>query len=190
MPVTYEDAERLVAARLGEKLAAHSRGVAQCARELAEVYGVDPDAAALAGILHDWDKHLSIGTLAARAGDLGVDLSPDEEHVPHVLHAKTGAADLRVAMPDLPDEIIQAVEYHTVGSAGMTDLDRVVYIADMIEPGREYPGVEELRCAVGEVALRELFVLAFAQTVRSLIDRRRPIHSSTVETWNSLIDDD
>ena len=69
----------------------------------------------------------------------------------------------------------------------MTDLDQVVYLADMIEPARDYRGVDELREAVGEVPLSELFALGYRASVMHLVRTRRRIHPETVAVWNSLV---
>ena len=69
----------------------------------------------------------------------------------------------------------------------MTELDQVVYIADMIEPTRDYPGIEELRDAVGEASLAELFALGYQQGFMHLVRERRRIHPDTLDVWNALV---
>lgn len=189
MAVAIDDAERALEARLGTSALEHSRRVSETARSLAQTYGVDPEAAALAGLLHDWDRELDDVALMARAQELGIDVTDAECIVPYLLHARTAAADLRVAMPGLSDEVLRAVERHTMGAPHMSDLERVVFIADTIEPARKHRGVKKLRAQVGEASLRELFVSTYAQGLRSLADRRRPIHPSTVETWNAILEE-
>jgi predicted HD superfamily hydrolase involved in NAD metabolism len=107
--------------------------------------------------------------------------------VPYLLHARAGAAEVRATFPHLPDEIARAIELHTMGSPEMSSLDKVVYIADMIEPARSFSGVEKLRDAVGRVSLDELFFLAYARSITHLIKKRRRIHPETVEVWNTLV---
>ena len=83
--------------------------------------------------------------------------------------------------------MVQAIARHTVGAPEMTDLDRVVYLADMLEPARTYRGVDKLRQAVGEVSLPELFALGYRVSVMHLLRTRRRIHPETVAVWNSLV---
>jgi len=83
--------------------------------------------------------------------------------------------------------VVDAVARHTVGSAQMTALDKVVYIADMIEPGRDYEGVDELRKIAATAPLDELFVSAYQQSVAHLVRSRKRIHPQTVAVWNALI---
>jgi predicted HD superfamily hydrolase involved in NAD metabolism len=186
-PVSFDEARSAVQARLGEKGAEHCARVAETAGELAAVYGVDVELARLAGMLHDWDRERKKHELldAARSG--GLALTPTDESVPYLLHARTGAAGIAEAFPGLPDEVVQAVARHTVAALDMTPLDEVIYLADMIEPARDYPGVDELRAAVGGVPLSELFALGYQHSVMQLVRRRRRIHPETLDVWNALV---
>jgi HD superfamily phosphohydrolase YqeK len=114
-------------------------------------------------------------------------VSPTDHAVPYLLHARTGAAGIAEAFPGLAPEVTQAVSRHTVGARNMTALDEVVYLADMMEPSRDFPGVEELRAAAGTATLPELFALGYQLSVMHLVRRRRRIHPETVDVWNSLV---
>lgn len=185
---TYPAAERALSERLSERAYAHCERTAQAAAELAGVYGVDPDLARLAGLLHDWDRETPKHDLVADAARRGMAVSDVEHAQPKLLHARTGAAAVREAFPDLPEAVYSAVQKHTVGALEMSDLDRVVYLADMIEPGRDWPGVEELREEVGRVPLEQLFFLGYAASLGSLIARHKRLHPDTVAVWNALVD--
>lgn len=187
MSYSYQQAAEAVRARLSRPAVAHSERVASTAGGLALVYGVDPELAKLAGLLHDWDREQSDDSLLASAARLGIDSTSADEAVPYLLHARTGASGLAVALPGLPEEVTRAVSRHTLGAADMCDLDMVVYLADMIEPDRVYPGVEELRQAVGTVSLHELFALGYQQSVAYLVSARRRIHPETIAVWNALV---
>jgi predicted HD superfamily hydrolase involved in NAD metabolism len=185
--VTFERAVEALQAHLGEKAFAHSMRVADTACELALAYGVDSESARLAGLLHDWDRELDGAELVNAATAAGISVSEADREVPYLLHARTGAAAAREAMPGLSDEIVSAIERHTVGAADMSPLDMVVYLADMLEPARHYPGVAELRDHVGEVGLGELFAEGYQHSVAHLVAKRRRIHPDTVAVWNSLV---
>ena len=186
-PITYEAAAALVAARLSPPAADHSRRVAETAGVLAVRYGVDEDSARLAGLLHDWDREQSSEQLFAAATSAAIEVSSADKTVPYLLHARTGASALRGTFPDLSDEVVTAVAHHTVGSVDMSDLDKVVYVADMIEPGRDYPGVEPLRELATSAGLPELFASAYQQSILHLISSRKRIHPDTVSVWNALV---
>jgi len=161
--------------------------VAETAGVLAVRYGVDEDSARLAGLLHDWDREQSSEQLFAAATSAAIEVSSADKTVPYLLHARTGASALRGTFPDLSDEVVTAVAHHTVGSVDMSDLDKVVYVADMIEPGRDYPGVEPLRELATSAGLPELFASAYQQSILHLISSRKRIHPDTVSVWNALV---
>jgi predicted HD superfamily hydrolase involved in NAD metabolism len=187
MSVNYEAARAAVDARLGAKAAAHCHRVGDTASGLAILYDVDPETARIAGILHDWDRERTPEQLLGEAQDAGLTLSDAESARPHLLHARTGAAALREEFPGIDDAVAHAVARHTVGAFDMTPLDMVVYLADMIEPAREYAGVQELRDAVGAVSLGELFALGYQQSLAHIVTARKRIHPDTVAVWNRYV---
>ncbi|HSK46931.1 MAG TPA: bis(5'-nucleosyl)-tetraphosphatase (symmetrical) YqeK [Coriobacteriia bacterium] len=184
---SYEAMESALRERLGEEAFAHCQAVSETAVLLATVYGVDSEQARAAGLLHDWDRDVDSGSLVRLAMDAGLDVAPVDRVVPYLLHARTGAAHVKRAFPELDEEVIHAIERHTVGHPEMSDLDKVVYIADMIAPGRRYPGVEELRSCAGSVSLSDLFGLCYQQSVGHLVRERKRLHPMTVEVWNALV---
>jgi predicted HD superfamily hydrolase involved in NAD metabolism len=184
----HEDAREALRLRLGDKALRHSEGVADAAAALACVYGVDRDAARVAGLLHDWCKETGHDDLLAAARRFGVEITPVDLVRPYLLHGPVGASELALSYPDLAPEILQAVSAHTFGAEEMTDLDRVVYIADMIEPHRTYEGVDFLRDQVGHVPLRELMRLAYARSITHLVAKGKPLHPRTLAVWNSLVE--
>jgi predicted HD superfamily hydrolase involved in NAD metabolism len=185
--VEYTVARDDLEGRLGKKAFEHCVAVAETAGELAEVYEIDVEQARLAGLLHDWAREMTAEELLGAADTHDIEITDVDTAVPYLLHAKAGAAEVRAAYPDLDLDVARAVELHTMGSASMADLDKVVYVADMIEPSRSFRGVEELREAAGKVSLDELFVQAYARSVIRLIERRRHIHPETLKVWNTLV---
>lgn len=166
----------------------HSKRVAQTAVELAEIYGVDEKKARMAGLLHDWDKALSLDEARERVNEFGLDIDPlVVTDMPYLLHGPTGAAVLGRDYPELDADVLQAISRHTQGARNMTPLDMVVYIADLIEPGRSYKRVKSVRNAVGKVSLEELYFLAFKNVYEFLISQNRLMHPATAELWNHLV---
>lgn len=185
----YEARRAELEARLPKKgRFRHCLGVADTACRLARRYGADERKARLAGLLHDWDKGYDDEGIRARARELGLEVDPFVmERMPQLLHGPTAAAALGRAFPQLPVDVLRAIERHTAGAAGMTDLDMVVYIADVIEPGRDFPGVAALRKLVGKGTLEELFVEVSGHVLANLVERRRFVHPGTLEVWNYYI---
>jgi predicted HD superfamily hydrolase involved in NAD metabolism len=183
----YDEALRAVFKRLEPDSAEHCVAVAETAARLAETYDVDVPAARIAGLLHDWSRDEDPQALIERCRDAEETLSEVDRAVPYLVHARCGALDLQEVFPDITADILDAVRYHTTGRASMENLDKVIYIADMIEPRRGFPGVEELRAAVGEVSLEELYARAYAASILHLVRGRRRIHPDTVEAWNAIV---
>jgi predicted HD superfamily hydrolase involved in NAD metabolism len=179
-----EEAQALVAERLSPKLLGHSQRVAETAAELAVRWGADPDEARLAGLLHDYCRALSAEEALAQAEAAGLEIGPLERGRPlQLLHARLAAAQL--AGRGFGPACLRAVATHTMGGPGMDTLQKCVYLADAIEPGRRYPGVEELRSLAAnslDDALRSLVRL----TIVDLVERRRPVHPSTIALYNEL----
>lgn len=186
-PVGYDEAERVLCERLSEPAAAHSLRAAETAAMLAAVYGVDEDAARLGGLLHDWDREQKKRDLVAIAREAGVEVTEADEAAPKLLHARTGAAGAAAALPGLSAEVVQAIARHTVGAPDMTDLDKVVYLADMMEPARDYPGVDELRAGVGTLTLDQLFALGYQQSIVHIVTSHKRLHPDTVRVWNAIV---
>ncbi|MDZ4180849.1 MAG: bis(5'-nucleosyl)-tetraphosphatase (symmetrical) YqeK [Coriobacteriia bacterium] len=185
---TWDIALAALREHLGERAVTHSEAVADTAGRLAQTYGVDEGDARLAGLLHDWSREETAETLLELAGERGIPVGPVDQSVPYLLHAPVGARALADRFPGIPEEVVGAVACHTVGSPVMSDLDMVVYLADMIEPSRRSEGVDSLRVAVGAVSLFELYARAYAQSITHLVAAGKHIHPSTVESWNAIVD--
>jgi len=183
----YREARIKLEKRLSEYRLLHSISVSDVAAMMAERYGVDIDKARIAGLLHDWDKNLEDEELISRARQFRLEsVSPGEDFAA-LLHAQTGAVAVALEFPDLPLDIIQAIARHTSAAPDMTDLDMIIYIADMIEPLRSQGNLTPLRTIVGKVSLEYLFLKSFEMTMEHLIRRHRFIHPDSLKVWNSYI---
>jgi nicotinate-nucleotide adenylyltransferase len=131
-------------AYLDEKRVPHVRGCEQEAVRLAERWGVDEGLAAEAAILHDMTKKVQGAEQLHLCEEYGIITDVDEKANTKLLHAKTGAALAR-ALFGVCDEVYSAIAWHTTGRAGMSLLEKLIYIADYIEPTRDFEGVETLR---------------------------------------------
>ncbi|MGI6045865.1 MAG: nicotinate-nucleotide adenylyltransferase [Eggerthellaceae bacterium] len=167
------------------KLAKHMFRVAKTAREIAQVYGVDQDKAYLAGLLHDWDKTHDMDEMRRHIRDWGVAVDPYVyDHMPKLMHGPTAAARLSARFPQIPEDVLEAIARHTSAAIDMSSLDMVVYVADSIEPGRDYPGADDLRSLVGAVPLDRLFFEVFKHTLTYLLERNMAIYPGTFDVWN------
>jgi predicted HD superfamily hydrolase involved in NAD metabolism len=164
----------------------HSREVSRTAVRLAERWGTDVEKARLAGILHDCARSLKGEALLACATENGLSPSEIELRQPALIHAKLGAlmAERRFGVKD--PAILQAIRVHTTGAAQMTELDKIIYLADSIEPGRNFPGVQLIR-ELAEKDLDTAVLAAFDQGIRFVLDGGGLMHPDTVDGRNSLL---
>ena len=129
---------------LKPKRIAHVAGCESEAVKLAMRWGEDPETAAEAGILHDITKKLNFEEQLILCGKYGIINDNLELGSPKLLHAKTGAALARDLF-GVSDRVYNAIRWHTTGKPDMTLLEKIIYLADYIEPTRDFPGVEKLR---------------------------------------------
>lgn len=177
--IPLELARAAVRARLRSRAAAHCERTATTARELAARFGLDERAAELAGLLHDWSREVPDAALLAYAETHGLTVLDEERAHPYLLHARVAAEQLREDFTGIGLDVLSAVAAHTVGVVPMTPLDKVVYIADAIEPERVYPGVECLRETASSCPLDIVFADAYASAVASVLEKDAPLHPMT-----------
>ncbi|MCL2491671.1 MAG: bis(5'-nucleosyl)-tetraphosphatase (symmetrical) YqeK [Coriobacteriia bacterium] len=183
-------AERALAQRLDKAGYKHSLGVATMAQTLATIYGQDPQDAFLAGMLHDWDRCRTSKQLLADAEKHGIKITKVYQERPRLLHAKTGAISVAKKFPEIKPEILSAIEKHTVGAVPMSDLDKVIFISDSIEPGRNFRRINDLRRKAGVVDLNTLFRLCYRQSLYELVIDNKAMHPTTLKVWNWIILED
>ncbi|MGP1365984.1 MAG: bis(5'-nucleosyl)-tetraphosphatase (symmetrical) YqeK [Schwartzia sp. (in: firmicutes)] len=185
--MTYEESRILLAKRLRPARYEHSLGVAETAARLARRFGVDVERARLAGLLHDNAREFPVEEMIRAASARGIPVTPIERAMPLLLHAPLGAYRLREVYGVTDEAIFRAVALHTVGGAAMTPLDKIVYFADMIEPGRTYKGVEALR-AIGETGtLDEIMLEALSQSILYVVGEGQLVHPDTVTARNEIL---
>ena len=173
-------------AMMREKRVAHVQGVEEEAVRLARRWGADETMARRAGILHDCTKYLELEDQLALCRKYGVELDALEQQAVKLLHSKTGACIARAVFGE-PDEVYWAIFWHTTAKADMTTLEKILYVADYMEPNRDFEGVERLRALAYEDLDRAL-LLGVETTIQEMIDRQLPIHSNTLAARDWLID--
>lgn len=164
-----------------EKRRAHVRGTCETAEALARHWGADPDAARRAGILHDITKALGPKEQLHICEKYAMMLTRTQRENPKLLHAKTGAVVAREIFGE-SEQVVQAIWWHTTGRAGMSLLEKILYIADYMEPNRSFSGVETLR----ELVWKDLDAAVFCgldQAVRYLRELGRVIDEESLRAW-------
>ncbi|MGL5615340.1 MAG: bis(5'-nucleosyl)-tetraphosphatase (symmetrical) YqeK [Sarcina sp.] len=171
---------------LSEKRYKHVLGVAKTAIELAKINGVDEKKAELAAMLHDIAKEMDIEEQITILKENNFEITDIEEASPQVLHGFTGAFLAREIFKVQDEEVLSAVSYHTTGKRAMTKLEKIIYIADYIEPNRVYDSVELLR-EVTYSDLNEGVLMGINNTIELLLKNNGIIHPLTIEARNYLL---
>lgn len=185
--MTIDEMRRELQRRLKRSRFAHSIGVANTAVKLAERFGVDANKAYVAGLLHDCAREFENDELPAQAEIRGIKIGEVERAMPLLLHAYIGAKMIREIYGVDDAEIYQAIWRHTVGAPDMTTLDKIIYFADMIEPNRNYPGVEKLRALSETAPLDEILLTALSESIIFVVQKNSLVHPETVAARNFLL---
>jgi len=139
-----EELEAVVISLLNPNRVAHVLGCRDTAVELAKHWGADVTDAARAGILHDITKAIDGPLQLTLCDAYGKILSDFSKRYPKTLHALTGSLVAERIFGENP-AVVSAIEHHTTGKADMSLLEMIIYVADYMEPNRDFPGVEKLR---------------------------------------------
>ena len=175
-------AEALIADRLSVRRRDHAHRVAAEAVLLAERFGAPRDKAEIAGLLHDYCRELPDDETLATAARYGIPVGPVEARRPRkILHGPVAAALLLDL--GLDPEVAGAIRLHTVGDAGMTVLEKCVFLADYLEPGRAFPGVDEVR-AVARTSLDAAVGAASRLILLDIIRKGRGVVSGALRLYN------
>lgn len=160
----------------------HTIGVMYTAASLAMRYGEDVEQAMTAGLLHDCGKFCPAKEQIKLCKKNGISLTESEIEMPALIHAKLGAYLARHEYGVKDKDVLSAVTYHTTGRPDMTMLEKIIYIADYIEPNRKIiPGLQEIRGLVFQDIDRAVYLSA-QRTVRYLKDGGRAVDPMTVST--------
>ncbi|NKE05174.1 bis(5'-nucleosyl)-tetraphosphatase (symmetrical) YqeK [Mesobacillus selenatarsenatis] len=180
-----EQALQIVKLQLTEHRYQHTLGVMETAIKLAGKYGADIKKAEMAAIFHDYAKFRPKDEMRQII---------EEQKMPAILlefnselwHAPVGAylAKKEAGIDD--KEVLDAIRFHTSGRIGMSLLEKVIYLADYIEPGRHFPGVDEVR-KMAEEDLDSALVQSMKNTIQFLMKKNQPVFPDTFNAYNSIV---
>jgi len=173
-----ENARDLARSRLSEKRYDHTLRVADTAAELSRIHGLDEDRARLSALIHDAARETEPGEFLRLAEEWDLPVGEPERQSPKLLHGPVAAELARRELGVGDEGVLEAVRMHTTAKPGMDPLALALYVADKIEPARDYPSVGRLR----QLAREDLRVAA-AESLRRAIDynegRGRDVHPSS-----------
>ena len=161
----------------------HTLGVANTSACLAMCHGADMNKAYIAGLLHDCAKCVPDDVKIAECKQFGLPISDIEFESPYLLHSKLGAYYAKHIYNVKDEEICSAIQWHTTGKPAMTLLEKIVFIADYIEPNRrEIPGLSKIRQIVFQ-NIDQAICLSSERTIRYLEDNGNKIDPMTIKTY-------
>ncbi len=164
----------------------HSEGVMKEACRLAEFYHVNVQKAQIAGILHDCAKNIDESEAVQLLERSGVLLDHIQKRMPTLWHGILGAILAKEEYGVTDDEILDAIYWHTTGKAGMTPLEKIIFIADYIEEGRSFEGVEEAR-KLAYQDMNHCILFCSDATIRNVLQKGWLLHPNTIDTRNEAV---
>ncbi|MGN1023426.1 MAG: bis(5'-nucleosyl)-tetraphosphatase (symmetrical) YqeK [Lachnospiraceae bacterium] len=161
----------------------HTMGVTFTATSLAMRYGADVKKAELAGLLHDCAKYVPVDEMERICKEGGLEISSFERGNSALLHSKAGSVLARTKYGITDKEVLDAIRFHTTGRPGMTLLDKIVFVADYMEPGREEaPDLSTVR-PLAFSDLDQALLQILSDTLDYLEGTGKKIDPMTRRTW-------
>jgi len=170
---------------LAEEEYAHAVSTAEMARETAPKFGIDPDRAYAAGLFHDWCKCMPGRELIRKIMKYDSALIWEYEEFPKTVHQVLGAFEVQEELGLTDPDVLSAMRKHTTANGKMTDLDKLIYVIDKIEPLRDYPGVENYRQMIVDGKLDQCFKVMLRDSIRRLIEDGKPVSLRSFRAWNT-----
>ena len=168
---------------LSEKRYVHSLGVRDEAVRMAKLFGADEEKAYIAGLLHDCAKYPSYIEEEKKLIKYKPEIDSLTLNCRPVLHAPLGAAVAEAEYGIKDCEILNAIRFHTTAKEDMSLLEKIIYVADMTEPSRDFEGVETLR-ELSESNIDNAFTEALRQSLVFNLKKKTIIHTDTLKAWN------
>ena len=171
--------------QVSEKRFKHILGVEQAALELARANDYELEKASVAALVHDYAKERSDSEFKALIVQTGLEQDLLNWNN-FIWHGVVGAEIIKKELKITDEEILNAVRRHTVGAKEMTMLDQIVYVADYIEPGRDFPGVDQARQLAAE-SLRAAVEFETKHTLLYLMNNNKTIYPAAILTYNAYV---
>lgn len=186
--MSFEEIADRLRNSLTEERFAHTMGVADTAESLALRYGCDVNKARLAALCHDCAKNIDYQEMKKLCRKYAIRLDSVSKHEPKLLHAYVGAYLSKDVFKIDDDEIFDAIYYHTTGKKNMSLLCKIIFLADMIEPGRKnLQFLEEIR-RTAYIDLDKAIIMEIDSTITYIIEKKRLLHPDTIKARNYLME--
>ncbi len=184
--LSIEGMKSYLKSNLKENRYIHTLGVANTAKKLAKLNEISEEKAEIAGLAHDVAKNLSKDKIKEMMQENNIVLSDVEENNPNLWHSIVGPIEAKNKLGIEDEEILDAIRWHTTGKINMSILTKIIYIADMIEPGRDFEGIESLR----KITFRNLdegVYYGLNSSIEILLKRNLLIDENTIRARNYFL---
>lgn len=184
--LSIEEIKLYLKTNLKEKRYYHILGVADTAKKLAKLNGVSEDKAEIAGLAHDVAKNLSKERMQEIIKENNIILSEVEKNNSDLWHSIIGPIVAKDKLMIDDEEVLSAMRWHTTGKENMSTLEKILYIADMIEPSRDFDGVEEIRQLTFKDLDKGVF-LGLTHSIKFLLTKDLLIDINTIKARNYFL---
>ena len=184
--ISIEEAYKYLRGNLKENRYIHTLGVVSVAKKLAKINGISEEKAEIAALSHDIAKNIKTNRMKEIIDKNQIELSECEKKTPELWHSIIAPIVARKVFKIDDQEILSAIRWHTTGRANMSDLEKIIYIADMIEPSRKFQGIEEIR----KTTLQDLnagVVSGLTHTIMYLLSKNQLVDINTINARNYLL---
>lgn len=184
--MNLDEYRNLIKSKMSEHRFVHSVNVSKEARKLAKIYGADAEKAAIAGILHDITKEMPVEEQLKIITDSGIILDNVQKNAPKLWHGISGSIYIKENLDINDADILNATRYHTTGRAGMSLLEKIIFVADFTSQERTYKGVSTMR-KKSRKTLDEAMLYGFKFTFSDLSKRELAIHPDELACYNEIV---
>ncbi len=182
---TREEIIEQVSSVMSEKRFTHVLGVEKTAVELAKLYGADVEKVSLAALLHDYAKEQAEGEMLDLIISENLDLDLTQYGNP-IWHGPVGAILARREFGIEDEEILESIANHTIGAPAMGLVEQVIFVADYIEPNRDFEGVKKAR-KLAKTSLEDAVRYEMKETIRHLLSKNKKIYPKAIDSYNAWV---
>lgn len=184
--MSIADYKKLIKSMMSENRYNHCVNVSKEAVKLAKRYGGDEEKAAIAGILHDITKEMPKEEQLQIMLDSGIILDDIQKNAPKLWHGISGSVYIKNHLYIDDEDILNAICYHTTGRAGMSLLEKIIFVADFTSEERTYKGVATMR-KKSRKSLEDAMLYGFKFTFSDLSSRELAIHPDELACYNEIV---
>jgi len=181
-----EDIRAKVKAHLKPSRYKHTLGVCKLAVSLAKHYNISQEDAEIAALLHDYHKYASDEMILDKLSEYNIETDPVIRHRVNLAHGLVSAYFAKETY-DVGEDIFNAIANHTFGRPGMSMLEKIIYLADSLEEGRDFDGIDKIRDQLFK-DIDKCLLLACQNTLIFELKKSNMVHVQTIQMRNEILE--